>query len=345
MRHLLFAGMTALSFASPALADHAGPSGGFGAGGALNVLTPDTLDGGAGSAYVRLTYLRPQQRSEDKLTKLSSQHVHAHNADYNLNGSIGASYGVTHRLTVSAELPYIRRDDLREGEHAHSGGQTTNEVVRLGTVAGVGDASLFAKYKLIDGRLSAALIGGVKMPTGSTHRRSVEGERLETEHQPGTGSWDPILGAASAIHGKSLRITGSAIYEFATKGSQRTRLGDRFQGGIALSHQFGPAEHHHDEVDAPEASIPHDHHEVTHGHASWDAFVAMTAEWEGRQRVAGEIEDASGGTGVWLSPGARFNSARGISAAVAVGVPVWQRIRESHPENSFRTTLSLGFPL
>jgi hypothetical protein len=344
MRYRLLAGAMAMIVASPALADHAGASGGYGAGGALNVLAPDTLDEGAGSAEARFTYLRPQQRSDGELTKLASQHVHAHNTDYNLSTSIGASYGVTDSLTVSAELPYIRRDDIQEGEHAHSGGQTTNQVVRLGTVAGIGDASLVAKYKFTDGKLSAALIGGLKMPTGSTHRRSVQGERLETEHQPGTGSWDPIFGAASAINGRSLRFTASAIYEFSTKGAQRTRLGDRFEGGIALSRQFGPADHHHGEANAPEDSSSHGHDEVAHGHASWDAFVAMTVQWEGRQRVAGEIEDASGGTSVWVSPGARFNSARGVSAAVALGMPVWQRIQETHPENSFRTTFSVACP-
>jgi hypothetical protein len=70
--------------------------------------------------------------------------------------------------------------------------------------------------------------------------------------------------------------------------------------------------------------------------------VELTAEWEGRQRVAGEIEDASGGKAVWLTPGARFNSANGFSGALAVGAPLWQRIRASHPDNDYRTTLSIG---
>ena len=46
-----------------------------------------------------------------------------------LNAAAGAAYGVTDRLTISAELPYIRRDHLREGEHSHSGGVAINEVV------------------------------------------------------------------------------------------------------------------------------------------------------------------------------------------------------------------------
>jgi len=110
------------------------------------------------------------------------------------------AYGVTHHLTFSLELPYLHRDRLREGEHSHSGGVTTNEVVALGNVSGIGDATLLAKYRLTeDEGAGFAIVGGIKLPTGSTNTTSLEGERLETEHQPGTGSWDPIVGASAAV--------------------------------------------------------------------------------------------------------------------------------------------------
>ena len=39
---------------------------------------------------------------------------------------------------------------------------------------------------------------------------------------------------------------------------------------------------------------------------------------------------------------ARFNAASGLSASLAVGVPVWQDIRASHPNNEYRVTLALA---
>jgi hypothetical protein len=274
------------------------------------------------------------------LKALAGQHIHAHNTDYNLNAAAGAAYGITDRLTVSVELPYVHRDDLREGEHSHVGGQAINEVVQLGSVSGVGDASVIAKFKVLDSENSKfALVGGLKMPTGSTHKLSNEGERLETEHQPGSGSWDPLVGAAFGAKLGAMGLTASALYQFSGKGAQETRLGDRAAAGIALSHQFGPAEHHHDEADHHHKEAE-EHHE--HGHASWDAFVELTGEWEGRQKVAGEIEDASGGKAVWLSPGARFNSASGFSVAASFGLPIWQDIRPSHPDNDYRLTIAAG---
>src|SRR3954454_11849106 len=197
--------------ASPALADPVGPSGV--GGGSINVMSPDTLDAGKAAIGLRLTYARPEQRPDAELETLAGQHVHAHNTDYNLNGSLGIAYGLSHRLTVSLELPYVRRDDLREGTHSHVAGQTVNSVEALGTVAGPGDASLLARYRLTDSpNAMFALIAGIKAPTGSTRQRNDASERLETEHQPGTGSWDLIAGASFGAQAGLFRLTASALY-------------------------------------------------------------------------------------------------------------------------------------
>jgi len=324
----------ALVVASPALADHMGPSG-VGSGGGLNVLSPGTLDEGQSAVGLRLTYARPERRSNAELRSLSEAGIDAHNTDFNLNAAVGAAYGITHHLTVSAELPYVRRDGLRAGEEG--------EIERLGNVSGIGDLSLLAKYRVpVDEGASFALIAGIKVPTGSTHRRSTDGERLETEHQPGTGSWDPIFGAALGTKIGAIGISASTLYQLSTRGAQHTRLGDRLQGGIALSHHFGdtppahhdgPNHHHGDELEE---------HPDAGRQSSWDAFVELTGEWEGRQRIAGETESESGGKALWLAPGARFNAAGGLSFAASFGVPLWQHIRKSHPDNDFRITLAVG---
>ena len=327
--------------AGPALADHMGPSG-FGSGGGMSVFSPDTLDGGHWAAGLRLTYTRPEQRSDATLEALAAQHVHAHNTDYNLNVSAGIAYGVSHHLTISAELPYVRRDDLREGEHSHSGGTVGTSVEQLGSVAGIGDLNLLSKYRLTEGAGPGfAIIAGIKVPTGSTHRLSPDGERLETEHQPGTGSWDPIVGASASAKIGGMQLTGSALYQFSTSGAQHTRLGNRLQAGVALSHRFGPAPHEHGEsMNHHHGDEIDEHHE--HAHSSWDGFVEVAGEWEGRERVGGEIEQESGGKWIWVAPGVRFNAASGWSASAAVALPLWQRIRASHPENDYRLTVSLG---
>jgi hypothetical protein len=328
--------------AGPALADHLGASA-YGSGGGMTVFSPDTLDGGHWAAGLRLTYTHPEQRSDAELAAHASEHIHAHNTDYNLSASLGLAYGVSHHLTISAELPYVRRDHLREGTHEHDGGVALNGVEQLGSIAGIGDVNLLAKYRLTEGERSGfALIAGIKLPTGSTHRRSPDGERLETEHQPGSGSWDPIFGASASTRAGPVQLTASALYQISTRGAQETRLGNRLQGGIALSHRFGPKPYEHAETHNHHHGDELDEHSDGPRHSSWDAFVELAGEWEGRQKVGGEIEQASGGKWAWVAPGVRFNSASGWSAAAGIAIPVWQRIRASHPDNRYRLMLSLG---
>lgn len=342
MKYRVPIGALLLLSAGPALADHMGPSG-VGSGGGMSVFSPDTLDGGHWAAGLRFVYTRPEQRSDAELEALAARHIHAHNTDYNLNASAGLAYGVSHHLTISAELPYVRRDSLREGEHSHSGGGVSTSVEQLGSVAGIGDLNLLAKYRVTEGASpSFAIIGGIKVPTGSTHRRSPDGERLETEHQPGSGSWDPILGASASTKGGPVQLTASALYQISTRGAQQTRLGNRLQGGIALSHRFGPKPHAHGEAHNHHHGDEFDEHSDGPRHSSWDAFVELAGEWEGRQKVGREIEQASGGKWAWVAPGVRFNSASGWSASAGLAIPVWQRIRASHPDNRYRLILSLG---
>ena len=187
--------------------------------------------------------VRPDRRSNAALEALASGGIDAHNTDYNLNAAIGAAYGITYQLTISAELPYVRRDHLREAE-------TIDETVDLGNVSGaLVDLSILAKYRLFHNESSGvALIGGIKLPTGSTHQRSRDGERLETERRPGTGSWDPIFGASlgdqsrsrpadrERAHTKSpargRRTRGSAI---GSKAGSRYRIGSVRQSTITMT--------------------------------------------------------------------------------------------------------------
>lgn len=317
--------------ACPASAHHMGPSG-VGAGGGMTVFGPATVDEGHGSIWLRFVDTRPEQRSDSELQALAGQGVDAHNSSYDLNASVGAAYGITHELTISVELPYVSHDSIRATDPGLG-------VQRLGSVGGIGDLSLLAKYRLTpEGSAGFALIGGVKVPTGNTHERDRFGNRFETEHQPGTGSWDSIFGASGGAKLGGLNLAASAIYQLAGEGAQNTRLGNRLQGGVAISHHFGPGEEEHADDD-------HDHggHQESHVHSSsWDAFVEVAGEVEGRQRIRGVAERDSGGKWAWVAPGVTFIAASGWSASAAFALPVWQRIRPSHPNNACRFMLSLG---
>lgn len=138
-----------------------------------------------------------------------------------------------------------------------------------------------------------------------------------------------------------MQLTASVFYQVSGKGAQHSRLGDRVQGGIALSHHFGQAPHEHAETHNHHHGDELDEHDE-HAQSSWAAFVELAGEWEGRQKVDGEVEAASGGKSVYVAPGVRFSAASGWSAGAALALPVWQDIRASHPDNRYRLLLSLG---
>ena len=313
-------------------ADHSLATASGSTGGPILTVGADTLAPGQWVAGLRFTYDRPDQRSDSTLADLAAHHVHAHNADYTLRSSASLAYGLADHLTVAASLPYIRRDDFREGEHSHSGGVAANEVVRQGSISGVGDLTLGLQYLLAhdhDAGWAVALLAGVKVPTGSTHERTPDGERFETEHQPGTGSWDPFAGLAATRQIGATRIDSNLVYQVSSRGAQRTELGDRATASIAVSRGLGKAHHHEGGIEE-------------HSHGGWSLSLEATGEWEGRQRIAGEIERDSGGKAIFLAPGVRYVAAFGWSVGTALALPLWQDIRASHPDNRYRLTLAIG---
>ena len=100
----LVAGTLALACASPALADHTGPTGVGSSGGGIDVQGPETLEAGHFAVGAQAKVTVPRDRPDAELVALAARHIHAHTGDYTLNAAVGAAYGVTDRLTISAEL-------------------------------------------------------------------------------------------------------------------------------------------------------------------------------------------------------------------------------------------------
>jgi hypothetical protein len=324
-----------LCAASPALADHPIAGGSVSGSGPVVTIGANTMPAGSLAGGLQVGVTRPDAYSDAELVALASQHVHAHTTDYNLRAAASLAYGVTGHFTVSANLPFIHRDDLREGEHSHAGSTASNTVERLGSVSGIGDLSLMGQYMLAHDHGQGwfvSLLGGLKVPTGSTHGTDLAGERLETEHQPGTGSWDPLFGLAASKSWGAWSVYGNGLYQISTEGAQDTRLGDRLNLNAAVVYSLsGGGEHHED---------GHEHeHEAR---PAWAVILEANHEWEGQQEIAGVVEDDSGSEVLWLSPGVRYTAPKGWSAAVSAGLPVWQNVGLSHPENGFRIVAQVG---
>jgi hypothetical protein len=243
----------------------------------------------------------------------------------------------------------VVRTDIREGHHAHGGGGAINTVDMRGDASGIGDVTLLGQYRFFNNPAAAtelALLFGVKAPTGSTGLTDRQGALFETEFQPGSGSWDPMLGLAASKRFGPWSLDANVLYMVTTTGAQDTSLGNRFLYNAAVSyrlfgaapvpqvaakphrHNHGPGHaHHHHEEPAP-ASAPS-------GGLGVDLALELNGEWHDKQTQAGLRDPNSGGNVVYLSPGVRVSAAN-LSGFLSVGLPVVNEMNGLQSKSSYR---------
>jgi len=241
--------------------------------------------------------------------------------------SVNIATGVTDNLTLAAQLPYIKRTNIKEAHHDH--GDT--EIESLGDSEGVGDVRLFGQYRFMNDETtqsSAAAIFGIKIPTGETNEESPE-EKLEAELQPGSGSWDPFIGLAFSKQWNKWSFDTNVTYQFTNEGTQDTDLGDFVGLNTAFSYRV---------------TTEHQHHHADHIDFNWDLILELNGEWREQEDNDGETNQDSGGLLTFLSPGVRV-STKGFSASFSIGIPVIEDLNglQSKPQSRVIASASIAF--
>ncbi len=335
-RTIVFA--AALAAFSPTVAFAHGDHG----GGADGTVLP------AGVVLVTLQYdvasYRPN--SDDRLAALATAGVDGVHAMRTIAvPSLNLAYGMSKDFTISARLPYLINTDIREADATLPG------VNYRGGVRGFGDVSVFGSYRLLHDHsqnLEAVLTLGVKAPTGRTNAVDTSGELFETEHQPGSGSWDFSAGGSVGKQVGLWSFATNGLYTWAGNGSQDTRLGNRANLGVNASYRIwssGGADAMH--LGAAGDGIMY-HGGVDHGPPAasqhLDVSLGLNMQWSAMQRVAGVLDDNTGGSVVYLAPGVRYGTDK-WSLFGSVGIPVVKNVNglQSEPGVQATTGLSLRF--
>lgn len=205
----------------------------LGPGASVFTIPAYTLPRGRTVLGMGLRYGNSYEFSKIKMQTLNSRSAHAHSLDGQMNLSLNAVYGLTDQLNVIAVMPY----NMRFGLRSTSDGVTYGG----GDSVGFGDLSLLLKYRIInscDKDYQAALIAGIKMPTGETSETDNFGFKLAADEQPGSGSWDPTLGLAFSKVFNKYSLDASALYTLATPGFNNLIVGDRVNVGLALNRRL-----------------------------------------------------------------------------------------------------------
>ncbi len=124
---------------------------------------------GANYRYFRsFRHFKSDSEQKERLEKHTEVINYAHSVD------LGLSYGISNRLSVSANLPLISYDRSSLYEHYGNSTSTNPEQKRFNTGAqGIGDARLAASYwvfnpeKHVNHNLAVGL--GIKLPTGNSN--------------------------------------------------------------------------------------------------------------------------------------------------------------------------------
>jgi hypothetical protein len=243
----------------------------------------------------------------------SGHHVHDKTHEEFYHFTLGAT--PREELTFLAELPYVTRESIViEGEES----EDTGLPVHLGEKdrsEGLGDLNLTGIYRFYrrgEGYLGA--VGGVKLPTGATKEKNLEGNRFEPELQPGTGSYDYTAGLAflaERVAGKPLTVHGNVLYVIKTEGAQDFEAGDLFSAYVFADLLCSGEDELKIKVGA-------------------DANLQV----EGKQTENGVKMADSGGTTLFLGPSVSVGS-KNASVFANFLVPVYQNLGGVHQEADY----------
>ena len=184
---------------------------------------------------IEVDYTKFKPISDARLTDLALQGIgEVHSLKSIAVPSVSLAYGVTNDLTVGVRLPYLANRELRETDPDIGG------VNGRGGVYGIGDTTVTATYRFLresSAGLNAAAIVGLKVPTGRDDALDKNGEAFETEHQPGSGSWDGVFGLSVSRQVGLINISANGLYGLAGDGDRKTNLGDHVSYGVAASYR------------------------------------------------------------------------------------------------------------
>jgi hypothetical protein len=332
--------------ANAASAHHPG-IGGIGGVSGIFTIGAGTLDQGQFAFSAFVDYLRLKQLSD--ATLLANTGVGVHGLQTVESRALAFAYGFTNDLTVSVRLPWVRRTGILEGVQEDPADPAT--LHDRGATSDFGDVTMLGQYRFLNNQASgtqAAVLFGVKAPTGRTNLVDPFGETFEAEFQPGSGSWDGLFGAAfSQRLTPALSFHANVLAVATGTGTQDTSLGNRFLYNGAVSYRlFGEtaSEPHSHEPQNAFAHAGRDHSRMAtkaplvaalHSHVALDALLEINGEWHDNQRTLGIVDPNSGGNTIFISPGLRL-TVENWATYVSVGIPVLNDSNGIQPTSSWR---------
>jgi hypothetical protein len=172
------------------------------------------------------------------------------------------------------------------------------------------------------------------MPTGSTNEKLGDGEKAEVDHQPGSGSWDPLLGVAYSNQlSPQWSVSSNLLYHLATEGARETTIGDSLMYNAAVL--WSPTSHSHSH---------HGNASTGHTEHAWQYVLEMNGEWHDKTEISGSKDDNTGGDVIFASAGLRW-SYSDWGTHFSLATPLYKNLNgvQSEPDWLLSTGVSMAF--
>jgi copper(I)-binding protein len=186
--------------ASPALAHHPGGASNAGGAGPIVTISASTPEAGHGAVAFTDEYLAFGGLGDRDLIDAAGKHIHAHSIGTIQSAS--ASPPMASRTTSWCRCASRGRTAPTSAKGTTSIWRAASSATRSTTAAAPRVSATSrclangASFNNQATRTEAAVLFGMKLPTGATDRVDRLGELFEAEFQPGSGSLDVLLGAA-----------------------------------------------------------------------------------------------------------------------------------------------------
>ncbi len=234
--------------------------------------------------------------------------------DYTVTRTTTASLNYTSDTWgVIAQLPFLQRTHGTFGDNGASASPSPDySSYASSTDNGIGDIRVIGRYTGFSSDKSAGILAGIKLPTGSIDATFDDGVTpLDRSLQIGTGSTDVILGGylSGAIEQYGWFAQATVQHAVATKAIN----GDDYRPGDAISVDTGIRYAKFGAKFTPMLQLNYIHRQPDTG-AGATAPDALTGG------------PGSGGTLVYLAPGALYRIGGGTSVYGFVQLPVYRDV-------------------
>ena len=262
---------------------------------------------------LRMEYIKQDQLRAGKDKTTASGEVGEHDEIETRNRNVIAtlSHAVSSTVSLTLSMPVVSRDH----SHIHNG--VDGPELESWDFTQLGDVRASAYWRLDEAQSPSdtvyGLVGGIKLPTGSTDQRNAAGEAAERSLQPGTGSTDLIIGGFASGRLEQAGWFTQLRWQHAVSERQGFEPGDAVNLDMGMSYPIGAVQ----------------------------ALAQINMLWREQDRGVNAEPALSGGTFIYFAPGLLVPIGHDVQLYGLVQFPLLQDVRGTQLTADWAASLGL----